>query len=59
MYKRQALGSLDYTIINDKVDDSSSLVNEIWRMFLIIMVIALLVEAVLCLPERRVEAEAA
>lgn len=39
------------------MSDSSSLVNEIWRMFLIIMIIALIIEAVLCLPERRLVAE--
>lgn len=56
---KEALGSMDYTIISDKVDDRSSLTDEIWRMFLIIMVIALLVEAVLCLPERRPAPEVA
>ena len=54
---KEVLGTLDYTKISDDVSDSSSLVNEIWRMFLIIMIIALIIEAVLCLPERRLVAE--
>lgn len=51
---KEILGTLDYTKISDEVSDSSSLVNEIWRAFLIIMIIALVVEALLCLPERRI-----
>ncbi|MFK7820919.1 MAG: VWA domain-containing protein, partial [Planctomycetaceae bacterium] len=55
---KEIFGTLDYTTISDDVSDSSSLVNEIWRAFLIIMIIALVVEALLCLPERRVVSEA-
>ena len=55
---KEIFGTLDYTQISDEVSDSSSLVNEIWRAFLIIMILALVIEALLCLPERRVVSEA-
>jgi hypothetical protein len=32
---------------------ANSLVQEIWRWFVIIMLLALVVEAVLCIPKRR------
>ena len=35
--------------------DNSSLANEIWRIFLILMVLALIAEAILCLPESKPE----
>ena len=54
----EIFGTLDYTQITDEITDSSSLINEIWRAFLIIMIIALVIEAILCLPERRVVSEA-
>lgn len=49
----EILSGLDYIRINDQVSDASSLANEIWRTFLVMMVIALILEAVLCIPERR------
>ncbi len=45
-------GELDYTIINDQTDSGSELASEIWRAFLILMIVALLAEALLCVPER-------
>ena len=39
--------------IDDAVGATSSLASEIWRAFLIAMVLALLLEALLCLPETK------
>lgn len=51
---------LDYRRVEDQVGNMSALTSEIWRAFLIAMAIALVAEAVLCLPERRSQsAEAA
>jgi len=49
-----AFGTLEYSLVADKAgEEGSELVREIWRLFLIAMAIALLVEAVLCMPARR------
>ncbi len=53
------MGDLDYSIVTQNVSESESLTSPIWRMFLVIMVIALILEALLCVPERRVKSEAA
>ncbi|MCB1126531.1 MAG: BatA domain-containing protein, partial [Verrucomicrobiae bacterium] len=45
---------LAYQRIDDTVGNASPLAREIWRMFLLAMLVALIVEAVLCLPDRRV-----
>jgi len=49
----QLLEGLDWVRLDSQADESSSLVNEIWRLFLIIMLIALLAEAMLCMPKIR------
>lgn len=41
---------LDYESITLSVDDRRSLVSEIWRAFMIAMAVAMIVEALLCLP---------
>ncbi|HIB92633.1 TPA: hypothetical protein EYO57_36565 [Candidatus Poribacteria bacterium] len=46
---------LPYQRIDDSVGDTSSLANEIWRIFLIAMVLAMILEAALCMPEKKVE----
>ncbi len=46
---------LSYRRIDVEVGDTSALANELWRIFLIGMVIALIVEAVLSLPGKKVE----
>ena len=46
---------LSYRRIDDTVGDTSSLASEIWRTFLIAMALALLLEAVLCLPGKKGE----
>ncbi len=47
------LNGLDYTIIDDAAGSSMQLASEVWRIFLIIMICALLLEAVLCIPEKQ------
>ena len=49
----QLFSGLDYRFVTDEVGSTSSLASEIWRAFLIIMAIALLVEAWLSLPEKK------
>ncbi len=44
---------LPYQRIDDAVGDTESLTNELWRAFLLLMALALIVEAILCLPEKR------
>jgi hypothetical protein len=44
---------LDLVRFDSQADESSSLVNEIWRLFLVGMLIALLAEAILCMPKVR------
>lgn len=46
---------LSYRRIDVEVGDTSALANELWRIFLIGMVIALIVEAVLSLPSKKVD----
>lgn len=41
---------LDFARVDDQAGNLSALINEIWRPFLIAMIVALIVEAVLCLP---------
>ena len=47
---------VSYQRIDVDVGDTSPLASELWRVFLIAMVVALLTEAVLSLPSRRVKA---
>ena len=44
-------GGLDYRQVEDRLGSTAALASEIWRPFLFAMVIALLVEAWLCMPE--------
>jgi hypothetical protein len=41
---------LDFARVDDQAGSLSSLIQEIWRLFLATMMLALIVEAVLCLP---------
>ena len=50
---KQAVSGLD-----DAVGSGSSLAAEIWRAFLVAMALALLAEAILCLPPRPEEEKA-
>ena len=41
---------LDFARVDDKAGNLAALIQEIWRLFLVAMIIALIVEAALCLP---------
>ena len=43
---------LDYRRVSDQIGSPKPLASEIWRALLVIMSLALLVEAWLCLPDR-------
>ena len=42
---------LDFTRVDDSADNAASLIQEIWRLFLLAMMAAMVVEAGLCLPK--------
>ena len=44
---------LEYSIVQDSVRKKNSLVSEIWRFFVILLVVALIAEGLLCLPDVR------
>jgi Aerotolerance regulator N-terminal len=44
---------LDFTRIDDRAGNLSALIQEIWRLFMVAMMVAMVVEALLCLPRRR------
>lgn len=50
---KELLDGLDVQMIRDEVGGRTSLASEIWRAFLVMMSIALVIEAILCLPEKR------
>ncbi len=43
---------LDFARVDDRAGSMASLIQEIWRMFLIAMLVAMVAEAGLCLPKR-------
>ncbi len=43
---------LSFHRVDDSVDSERDIANEIWRTFLLLMALAIIVEAVLCLPPR-------
>ncbi len=47
---------LDFSRVDDSAGNLSSIVREIWRLFLITMIIAMLAEAILCMPRKPVPA---
>ncbi|MBI3469544.1 MAG: hypothetical protein HY000_41610, partial [Planctomycetes bacterium] len=42
---------LDFTRVDDRAGNIAALIQEIWRLFLLAMMLALIVEAALCLPK--------
>jgi hypothetical protein len=46
----ELFAGLDHHIIEDQVENETSLASEVWRTFLFLMAIALLGEALLCMP---------
>lgn len=49
----QLFAGLDYRRIEDTLETSKGLTSEVWRTFLMLMAIALLLESLLCLPQQR------
>lgn len=49
----ELFAGLDYHAIEDQVESDASLASEIWRTFLFVMALALLGEALLCMPAKR------
>jgi hypothetical protein len=49
---------LDFDRVDDRAGSVNSLAREVWRVFLVGMIVALIVEAGLCLPKRPKPAEA-
>ncbi len=47
-----ALEGLDYTRINDDAGNVLALASEVWRTFLMLMIVALMAEALLCVPDK-------
>jgi hypothetical protein len=43
---------LDFSRVDDQAGNLTSLIQEIWRAFLLAMLVALIAEAILCLPRR-------
>lgn len=48
----QMLGDIRYTSITDEAGSSLALASEVWRIFLALMIAALMLEALLCIPDR-------
>ena len=46
---------IDFTRLDDSAGSTSALANEVWRLFLTVMIVALMAEALLSLPERRTQ----
>jgi hypothetical protein len=46
----ELFAGLDFRVLTDSLEKGRSLTNEIWRTFLVAMAIALLAEALLCMP---------
>jgi hypothetical protein len=48
----QVLNGLNYTRIDDKAGSAMVLASEVWRTFLVLMIVALMAEALLSVPEK-------
>lgn len=51
----QVLAGIEYKRIDDQVGGAMQLASEVWRTFLILMIIALIAEALLSVPEQAVK----
>ncbi|MGB8353097.1 MAG: hypothetical protein WCD79_04350, partial [Chthoniobacteraceae bacterium] len=49
----ELFAGLDFHVLTNTLEDGHTLTNEVWRTFLIAMALALLGEALLCMPSRR------
>ena len=48
----ELFAGLDFRIIDDQLGSKKSLATEIWKIFVVLMGLALLAEAILCLPPK-------
>jgi len=49
----QLFEGLAFRVVAEELGSTSALASEIWRVFVLLMALALITEAVLCLPERK------
>jgi len=49
----ELFAGLDFRVLTDTLEDGRTLTSEVWRAFLIAMALALVGEALLCMPPRR------
>ncbi|MBL9114845.1 MAG: BatA domain-containing protein [Verrucomicrobiaceae bacterium] len=50
---KELFNGLQFHRVDDSVDSGRDLANEIWRTFLLLMALAIILEAVLCLPRKQ------
>ena len=46
----ELMAGTDFALVEDRAGEGQALANEVWRTFVFLMGLALLVEAILCLP---------
>lgn len=51
----ELFAGLQFTKVNDSAGSLNGIIREVWRTFLILMIIAMLLEATLCIPRKRVK----
>jgi hypothetical protein len=51
---RELFVGLDFVRVDGSPGNDRGMIEEIWRMFLVMMMVAMLIEAVLCMPKRSV-----
>jgi hypothetical protein len=49
----ELFSGLDFRVVTDTLENGRSLTNEVWRTFLILVALALIGEALLCMPPKR------
>ncbi len=52
---RDLFQGLDFSRVDDRAGSRQALIEEVWRLFLVIMIAALIVESALCLPRKAAE----
>ncbi len=45
---------LHYRTVEEEIGSATALASEVWRVFVFLMAVALIIEAALCLPERKI-----
>ncbi len=44
---------LNFSRVDDSAGSLASIVREVWRFFLVAMIVAMLIEAILCMPRKQ------